>query len=406
MNLFLILAAVLVVAVLLALAWPLLRPPAPSAVRAEASNLRLLREQLAELDAELAAGTLDADQHAVARAELQRRVLEETREAEVAVQARPGRASVLVLALAVPALAAGLYARLGNPEGLRADAPPHASAADIEALVQRLADRMRAQPEDPNGWALLGRAYAGLQRWNESAQAFVEAVKRSPPDPQLLADYADVLAMSQGQKLAGEPEKLALRALALDPDHLKALALAGSAAFERGDALAALKHWERAKALAPAGSPFAEGLDGSIAEARAAAGVSAPTPAAAQTAAPAPQAAASAAPLRVSVRLAPALAGAVPPGATLFVFARAVEGPRMPLAIVRQPADAGPVQVQLDDSSAMSPALRLSSQQRVVVTARISASGSATPQAGDLEGQSGPVDSSGFVELLIDKKRD
>lgn len=402
MNLFLILSATLVVAVLLALAWPLLRPPAPAVLRTEASNLRLLREQLAELDAERDAGTLDAEQHAAARAELERRVLEETREADVAVQARPGRASVLVLALALPALAVGLYARLGNPDGLQASAPPpHATAADVESLVERLAERMKAQPEDPNGWALLGRAYAGLQRWRESAQAFDEAVRRSPPDPQLLADYADVLAMSQGQKLAGEPEKLALRALALDPDHLKALALAGSAAFERGDALTALKHWERAKAVAPPGSPFAEGLDGSIADARAAAGASAPPPAAAT----APQAAASAAPLRVTVRVAPALAGALPPGATLFVFARAVEGPRMPLAIVRQPATgAGPVQVQLDDSSAMTPATRLSSQPRVVVVARISTSGMATPQPGDLEGQSAPVASSGTVEVLIDQK--
>lgn len=397
MNLFLILAAILVVVVVLALAWPLLRPPAASVVRAEASNLRLLRDQLAELDADRAAGILDAEQYGAARAELERRVLDETHEAEVAVQARPGRGSVLLLALAVPVVAAGLYAQLGNLEGLQAsDRPPHATDADVESLVQRLAERMQAQPEDPTGWALLGRAYAGLQRWDASAQAMGEAVKRSPPDPDLLADYADVLAMAQGQTLKGEPERLVQRALALAPDHLKSLALAGSAAFERGDALTALKHWERAKAVAPAGSPFAQGLDGSIAEARAAAG----------TAAPAPQAAASAAPLQVTVRVAPALAGSLPPGATLFVFARAIDGPRAPLAVVRQPAGAGPVRVQLDDSTAMSPELRLSSQRRVVVTARISASGNATPQAGDLEGQTDAVDSSGSVELLIDKRRE
>lgn len=404
MNLFWILAAALLVVVLLGLAWPLLRP-ATTSDRTAASNLRLLRDQLAELEAEHAAGTIDAVQLAGARAELERRVLEETGAADVPIQARPGRTSAIVLALAVPAIAVALYARLGNPMGLDAgdsQTPGHATAADVESLVQRLADRMKAQPDDPAGWALLGRAYAGLQRWQPSREAFAEAVRRSPPDPQLLADYADVLAMTQDQKMTGEPERLALQALALDPDHLKALALAGTAAFERGDAVGALKHWERARAVAPSDSPFAQGLDGSIAEARAAAGASAPP----VPPPPPPAAAASAAPLRVTVRLAPALAARVPPGATLFVFARAAEGPRMPLAIVRQPAGSAPVQVVLDDRSAMSPQLRLSGFPRVVVGARISASGNATPQPGDLEGQSDPMTSSGTAEVLIDRVRE
>lgn len=409
MTLFWILAAVLVVVVLAGLAWPLLRATAGSADQTAASNLRLLREQLAELDAEQAAGTLDAEQHAVARSELERRVLEETRDAETTILARPGRTSAIVLAVALPVVAVGLYARLGSPDALElAQAPPHGTVADVESLVQRLADRMKAQPDDPAGWALLGRAYAGMQRWEPSSQAFAEAVKRSPPDPQLLADYADVLAMVHGQKLAGEPERIVLQALALDPDHLKALALAGSAAFERGDYAGALRHWERAKAVAPADSPFATGLDGSIAEARAASGGPAAAPPATAAAPPAPAtpAASAAAPLRVTVRLAPALAAKLPPGATLYVFARAAEGPRMPLAIVRQPAGAGPVEVVLDDRSAMTPDLRLSSFPRVVVGARISASGNATPQVGDLEGLSDPGPSSGVAEVLINNIRE
>lgn len=406
MTLFWILAAVLVAVVLAGLAWPLLRATGGSADQTAASNLRLLREQLAELDAEQAAGILDAEQHAAARGELERRVLEETREAETTIRTRPGRTSALVLAVALPVMVVALYARLGSPDALElAQAPPHGTVADVESLVQRLADRMKAQPDDPAGWALLGRAYAGMQRWEPSSQAFAEAVKRSPPDPQLLADYADVLAMTQGQKLAGEPERIVLQALALDPDHLKALALAGSAAFERGDAAGALRHWERAKAVAPPDSPFATGLDGSIAEARAAAGQTA-APAPAVAAAPPASAASAAAPLRVTVRLAPALAAKLPPGATLYVFARAAEGPRMPLAIVRQPAGAGPVEVVLDDRSAMTPALKLSGFPRVVVGARISASGNATPQAGDLEGLSDPGPSSGVAEVLINSIRE
>ena len=121
-----------------------------------------------------------------------------------------------------------------RPHGIQP--PSMATAGDIETLVQRLADRMQADPSDPQGWMLLGRAYAGLQRFDAARDALAEAVKRSPPDAQLLADYADVLAMTQGQRLAGEPERLVLQALALEPDHLKALAKKGAITLEPGSA--------------------------------------------------------------------------------------------------------------------------------------------------------------------------
>lgn len=422
MTLFWILCAALVVGVLLALLRPLLRPPAQAADDTAASNQRLLREQRAELDAELDAGTLAAEQHATGLAELERRVLVETRQTGATMQSRPARVSALALAVAVPALAVLLYAQLGNRaalDPLLATPPAQANAEDVEVLVQRLADRMKANPEDPAGWMLLGRAYAGMQRFDLSRDAYVQAIRRKAPDAQLLADYADVLAMTQGGKLAGEPEKMVLQALALEPEHLKALALAGSAAMERGDFKTAVQHWTRAKTVAPEGSPFASGLDPSIAEARAAAGMPPDQAAAAQPALPvtpvtpalpappSPKAAASAAaPLRVTVTLAPALAARVQAGDTLFVFARAAEGPRMPLAIVRQAAGTAPVQVVLDDASAMSPQMKLSGFPQVVVGARISKSGNATPQPGDLEGLGQPIASSGATSVTIDRIRD
>lgn len=405
MTLFWILAAAMVVAVLALLLRPLLRPAAATVDETTRSNLRVLRDAQAELDAELAVGALNAEQHAQARTELERRVLEETQAAE------PGRAggnrarvSALVLAVALPAAAVLLYAQLGERRGLDAvlaQAPSQATPADVETLVQRLAERMKAEPSDPQGWMLLGRAYSGMQRFEEARDAYREALQRMPPDASLLADYADVLAMTQGRTLAGEPEKLVLQALALEPDHLKALALAGSAAFERGDPRQALEHWTRARRVAPPGSPFATGLDPGIAEARAAAGLP-PEPPPGQ----APAAAAGGAGLQVSVQVAPALAARLQPGDTLFVFARAAEGPRMPVAIARVPAGPGPVQLTLDDSSAMSPELRLSTQSRVVVGARVSRSGNATPQPGDFEGESMPTAPAGRVEVLIQRVRE
>lgn len=417
MMLFWTLATAMVVAVLVLLLRPLLRTDTEAAAGAATdadeathSNLRVLRDALAELDAELDSGALDAERHAQARSELQRRVLEEAQPAATGAHRTGGaRASAFALALLLPALAVLLYAQLGerralDPAALR---PAPAASPDIEALVQRLAERMQAQPEDPQGWRLLGRAYAGLQRYELARDAYREAVQRSAPDPDLLADYADALASTLDGKLEGEPERLALQALGLNPDQPKALALAGSAAFERGDARAALAHWTRARRLAPDGSPFAQGLDAGIREASVLAGLAPPAAAqpAAQAAAHSASAAAPGAGLQVKVQLAPALAARLQPGDTLFVFARAAEGSRMPLAVARLPAGAGPLQVRLDDGSAMSPQTRLSSQSQVVVGARISRSGDATPQPGDLEGESAPVAASGQVELLIDRVR-
>ena len=422
MTLFWIAAATLVVASLAALARPLLRGGHPHAGDAtQASNVRILREQLAELDAELAAGALAADQHAAARAEIERRVLEETRDAEVALAARPGRGAALTLAVVLPLAAVLLYLALGNRTALDpvlARAPSQATPQDVELLVERLAQRMREQPGDPDGWALLGRSYAAMGRFEPARDAYAQAVALSPDDASLLADYADALAMTQERGLLGEPERLVQRALRADPDHVKALALAGTAAMQRGDAAAAVRHWERAKSLAPPDSPFASGLEEGLRQARAAAAPASqagaaetvgggagrePGPASAPAEAAGREAGAG---LRVRVALAGDLAGRVRPQDTVFVFARPVEGPRMPLAVARLRVADLPAELTLDDSSAMSPQMRLSAFERVVVVARVSRSGDVDPQPGDLEGQSGAVASRGAVALAIDRERE
>ncbi|MDH4061686.1 MAG: c-type cytochrome biogenesis protein CcmI [Aquincola sp.] len=425
MTAFWLLAATLLVVVLVVLLRPLLRARAPIADDTAASNLRILRAQLDELEAERAAGRLDDEQLAVARTELERRVLEESSVAAVPARAMSGRKSAVALLIGLPLLAIAMYARLGSSDGLDpaiVSAPqgdPHAAGQmDMEQAVQRLADRMKAEPDNPDGWALLGRSYAQMQRFEDARDAYAQAMARKRDDPQLLADYADALAMTQGRNLEGEPEKLVLRALAIDPDHVKALALAGTAAMARRDYANAVKHWTRARGLIPEDNPLAQGLDSGIAEARAAGGMPAAAAVAtapgagpraqgpaAPTAAP-PAAPAGAGGIRVTVSLAPALAAKVQPGDTLFVFARAAEGPRMPLAIVRMPVpaiDKQPVTVQLDDSSAMSPAMKLSGASRVVVVARVSRQGGAAPVAGDLEGESAPREPKGDIKLVIDR---
>jgi cytochrome c-type biogenesis protein CcmH len=254
----------------------------------------------------------------------------------------------------------------------------------FEALVSRLAARLKDNPEDAEGWVMLGRSFTVLGRFAEASEAYASAAARRPRDAQLLADYADALAMAQGRSLQGEPEKIIARALAIDPLNVKALLLAGTAAFNRNDFAGAARHWERLLQAVPEESEMAQRVRSSIAEARQLGGLGSPGKQAQRRETAAARVAGVA-------RLAPEFAGKVSPTDTVFIFARAAEGPRAPLAVLRKQARDLPVTFVLDDSMAMSPQMRLSSFARVVVGARVSKSANATPQPGDLHGQSAPV---------------
>ena len=382
------------------------RGPAASAPRgAGDTNLQLLKAQLQQLDEDLAQGQLDAAQHRAARAEIERRVLDEESVAAAPRRSGSPRATLALLLVAVPVLALGLYALIGNPAALSPQTlatPGDPTPQQLQAMVAQLAERMEKQPPgnvaDTEGWVMLGRSYAVMQRYPEAGRAFARALQLSPNDPQILVDQADVLAMQQGGNLQGEPLRLIEQALLHGPTNLKALALAGTAAYDRKDYAGAVRYWTQARAAAATpDSEFTRSLDRSIADARAAAGSGLVSPVASA-------AAASSISGRVSV--APALAARVAPGDTLFVFARAAQGPRMPLAILKRGAAELPLQFTLDDSMAMSPELKLSNFGDVVIGARISRSGDALPRSGDLEGQTAPLagQRSG-IELSIDRVR-
>jgi cytochrome c-type biogenesis protein CcmH len=412
MALFWAVAAALLLLALWMVLGALRRPPAPSdAPSASQSNLQVLKMQLQQLDQDLAQGGLDAAQHRSARAEIERRVLEEESVAAAPVRTGSPRATLLLLAVAVPVLVLGLYASLGNPAAISPQVratPGEPTPQDVEAMVAKLAERMEKQPPgnvaDLEGWVMLGRSYAVMQRYPEASRAFTRALQLAPGDAQVLVDQADVLAMQQGGNLLGEPLRLIEQALQNDPSNLKALALAGTAAFDRKDYAGAIGYWGRARAGAPQDSEFARSLDQSIADARAAAGGG--SLASAGTAASAAAPAAGAQSISGRVSLAPTLASRVAPGDTLFVFARAAEGPRIPLAILKRSAAELPLNFTLDDSMAMSPELKLSGFANVVISARISKSGDAMPQSGDLEGQTAPLAGrSSGIELNIDRVR-
>jgi len=339
------------------------------------SNLAIYRDQLRELDADRAAGTLADADYGAARLELESRLLQDV-VPESAPRAGASRGLMLALALAVPLCAAALYYAVGDPRSI--DAP----VQNLEAMVERLAAHLRENPDDAAGWKLIGRAYASMNRHAEAADAYAKAAVRAPRDAQLLADLAEALAMARGRSLEGEPEKLLARALELEPDNLKALALAGTAAFGRRDYRAAVRHWEKMVPLVPADSEEGRSIQASVDEAKALL---------------------SQKPLQGRVSLSKKILPQVSPDDTVFIFARAVEGPPMPLAVLRRQVRDLPFAFALDDSMAMAPGMKLSGHARVIVGARVSKSGDPAPKPGDLQGASAPVanDAQG-VSVVID----
>jgi len=387
LPLFWSIAVALVLATLAALLWPLLRGRATRAPAGDDASAAIFRDQKRQIDAEFASGAIDAAERDLAQAELVERLSRELADAADAPAVRGSRAAwivALALVAIVPAATLAGYLAIGQPDAIGATAArTRASDADVVAMIERLAQRMREQPDDPKGWVLLGRSYAALQRFDDSAQAYEQAARRLPNDADVLADWADALGMAQGRTLAGRPAELVRQALAADPRHPKALALAASAAMEARDDRAAIGYWKRLLALVPPGSEDARGIEATIAQLE---GSSRPP---ASTTLPAPAAAGARVTGRVTV--APSLAGRVPQDATVFVFARAAEGPRIPLAVLRKSARDLPFDFVLDDSMAMAPGMNLSSAPSLVIEARVSASGRADPASGDLTGRSAPV---------------
>ena len=421
---FVVIAAVMVV---FGLAWvlpPLLRGGARAAVDRSAVNLRILKDQLADLEAERARGAIEEAQYVATKAELQQRVLEETRsepgaQAAAAPTSRLGKLTAAAVVVVVPLAAALTYARFGDPSAFNPlvrqgpDAAHRLGKDEVLAMAQRLAERLKNEPDNANGWSTLARTYYQAGRFSEAAAAYAKLVELVPDEASLWADYADTLAMSQGRKLSGKPMELIRRALELDPLQWKALAMAGTEAFDRQDFKAAVALWEKLHESLPPDAPLKNQLAGSINEARNRAGmpqIAAAPPAAA--AAPAQAAAADKPAERASgearvagtVTLAAALRDKAAPGDTVFIFARAAEGPRMPLALLRVAVKDLPKSFALDDSMAVSPQFKLSNFKEVVVGARISKSGNAMPNSGDLEGLSAPVPlGKGDAKVVIDR---
>ncbi|MCC6209328.1 MAG: c-type cytochrome biogenesis protein CcmI [Gammaproteobacteria bacterium] len=407
MTLFIIVAALLLGAALLFSVPPLFRRESTdSSVERKALNIKVYRDQLTEMERDLQNDVLTPEQYRQGHDELEQRLLEDVTEAPGAAPSSPPRAarvSAIVVIVLVPLLAVGGYLLLGapgvllSPQSTTMAADPGGQgdmAQQINQMVARLEQRLAGEPDNAEGWAMLGRSYLVLERFDDARVALEKAVGLNLKSPELLVDYADALAMTSGQTLEGRPLELINEALALDPGNHKALWLAGTAAYERTDYKAALDYWRRLYALVPKDSDAARAMEGNIAEAENLLGESG----GGVPSTPPPTVAVS---VKGAVSLDPALRGRVQDTDTVFVFAQAPSGPRMPLAVVRAQVKDLPLQFTLDDSLAMDPSLSLSRFAEVVVVARVSKGGSAMPQSGDLQGSSAVVQTSGTTPVEV-----
>ncbi len=410
MTLFWIICALLLVVALLFIVLPLWRATGnDKQVVRDAANLDIFRDQIAEMDADLSNGLITPELYEQGKQELQARLLEEVKDpvggGRTAARS-PHKVLALVLVVLLPLSVVGMYWKLGNRAALQPQQQQVQSDGsgqmDLDAAVKELENRVAKNPQDVDSLFMLGRAYAAMERFTDSVKVYEQLTVMLPKEAQIWADYADVLAMQNGREMAGRPTELIHKALKLDPKNAKALAMAGTAAMMSGEYPDAIRHWETLIKLLPPGSEEVNMVEKGIQEARKRMGGA---PMAMQAAPAAPAAALADGQERISgsVTLSAALQGKAKPDDFVFVLARAAEGPRMPLAVMRKQVKDLPLQFTLDDSMAMAPQMKLSKFDKVVVVARISASGDPVAHPGDMEFVSGPVKpGSTGIKLNID----
>lgn len=361
-----------------------------------ALNVALYQERLAELQGQRSAGTLTEEQLEAGRAEAARELLADTEGADTGRSSRLGKALPLAAALAVPLLGIGLYLHWGASDKVELAREMREQPRTIEEMTARLEKVVQAQPDSAEGWYFLGRTYMAQERAGDAARAYERAVQVAGRQPELLGQWAQALYFASQKRFTPEVQALTEEALKADANEVTSLGLLGIAGFEEGRFKDAIGYWERLIAVLPQDDPSRGALQGGIERAREKLAESGETLPERDTVTKSmPQ-------LKVRVDLAAALKDKVQPGDAVFIFARAAEGPPMPLAVKRLTVKDLPAEVVLSDADAMMPQLKISNFAQVQLVVRISREGNA--KAGEWIGRS-PALSSAVQEqqrLTID----
>ena len=356
-----------------------------------ALNVALYQERVGELAAQQAAGVLDEAQLAKGRDEAARELLADTEGAEPLRQGHLGKALPLLAAVLVPLLALGLYLHFGAADKVELTQEFAAAPKTMEEMTSRLERVVKAQPDSAEAVYFLGRAYMAEQRPADAARTFERAVAMAGRQPELLGQWAQALYFAADKQWSEQIQGLTDEALKADPKEVTSLGLRGIAAFEGERYQEAIDYWNRLLVLLPEGDASRAALQGGIDRAAERLGGKV-----AKSAAPV------AARLKVRVELAAALKDKVKPDDTVFIFARASNGPPMPLAAKRVTVAQLPIEVELSDADAMMPQMKLSDFAQVQLVARVSRAGQ--PTQGEWIGQGAPLATSTQAQqqLIID----
>ncbi|MCI0912534.1 MULTISPECIES: c-type cytochrome biogenesis protein CcmI [Pseudomonas] len=353
-----------------------------------ALNVALYQERVAELAAQQAAGVLDDAQLASGRDEAARELLADTEGAEAPRQGHLGRVLPLLAAVLVPVVALGLYLHFGAADKVQLTQEFAAAPKTMEEMTTRLERAVQAQPDSAEGLYFLGRAYMAEQRPADAAKAYERAVALAGRQPELLGQWAQALYFAANKQWSAQVQALTDEALKADPNEVTSLGLRGIAAFEGERYQEAIDYWNRLLAQLPEGDASRAALQGGIDRAAERLGGNAGKPATPV-----------AARLKVRVELAPALKDEVQPGDAVFIFARASNGPPMPLAAKRVTVAQLPLEVELSDADAMMPQMKLSDFAEVQLVARVSRAGQ--PTQGEWIGQGAPLPSTTQATQLL-----
>nr|WP_313404792.1 c-type cytochrome biogenesis protein CcmI [Pseudomonas sp.] len=362
-----------------------------------ALNVTLYQERLQELEAQRQAGVLDDAQMQAGRAEAARELLDDTEGVQRRSSVLGGKIP-LVSALLVPVLGVALYLHWGALDQVEQTRQLAAmQPQSIEEMTARLEQTVKQQPDSAEGWYFLGRTYMAQERAGDAAKAFERAVEIAGRAPELLGQWAQALYFAEGKQWNEQLQGLTDEALKADPEEVTSLGLLGIAAYESQRYADAVRYWERLVAVLPEQDPSRAAIAGGIERARQQMGEGEQPSAAAE-----PSAKVHA--LEVSVSLSPEVQQKVQPDDAVFVFARALSGPPMPLAVKRLKVSDLPAQISLSDVDAMMPELKISRFDQVQLVARVSRAGNATQ--GEWTGQTGPVANTArdVQALLIDSR--
>ena len=385
--LFVLIALGIALCVAVVFLWFLLRERKPMTQASQANaNAKVYRDQILDLDREHDSGHISDEEWQQSRDELSLRLLEDTSAVDdpAAKTEKPAIWTAVVLAVALPLGSMGMYMWVGQPEALNPLAlktPDQVDPKDLTKMAQTLAEKLQDKPDNLQGWVMLGRTYRTLENFDAALRAYDSALKLSDDDD-LKLERIEVIAMQRQGQFEGEPWNVIREVLQRDPQHFGALLTAGSASYAEGKFADALKYWEQARKPLDANNPDLQGLESAIATVRERLGM---------PPAKATPAATSGLNVTGQVNLSASLKSKASPNDVVFIYATPANGDRMPLAIFKTTVSQLPFNFTLDDSTAMAPDRKLSAAGEVMVKVRVTKSGNAMPQSGDLSGSLGPV---------------